>query len=217
MLEPEPPRFLFIALLVSGGHTMLAAVHGVGQYQILGCSVDDAAGEAFDKTAKLLGLPYPERSRARRKLAQSGRPGRFKLPAADARSAGSRFQLQGFEDRGRRCDSRSGSSTTPTRADVARGVSAGRRRYARGEVPPRASSRPASTRSVVAGGVGANRAACARRSRALGKKLGVAVSYPRLDVLHRQRRDDRVRRVSVALAAGESRRPGDPRDCALAA
>jgi glycoprotease/Kae1 family metallohydrolase len=59
MLEPEPPPFPFVALLVSGGHTLLVRVDGIGQYCILGESVDDAAGEAFDKTAKLLGLPYP--------------------------------------------------------------------------------------------------------------------------------------------------------------
>jgi N6-L-threonylcarbamoyladenine synthase len=59
MLEPDPPTFPFVALLVSGGHTLLVRVDGIGQYRILGESVDDAAGEAFDKTAKLLGLPYP--------------------------------------------------------------------------------------------------------------------------------------------------------------
>ena len=57
MLEPDPPAFPFVALLVSGGHTLLVRVDGIGQYRILGESVDDAAGEAFDKTAKLLGLP----------------------------------------------------------------------------------------------------------------------------------------------------------------
>ncbi len=59
MLEPEPPTFPFLALLVSGGHSLLVEVLGVGQYRVLGDSVDDAVGEAFDKTAKLLGLGYP--------------------------------------------------------------------------------------------------------------------------------------------------------------
>ncbi|NNM61669.1 MAG: tRNA (adenosine(37)-N6)-threonylcarbamoyltransferase complex transferase subunit TsaD, partial [Steroidobacteraceae bacterium] len=59
LLEPDPPAFPFLALLVSGGHTLLVDVAGLGRYQLLGQSLDDAAGEAFDKTAKLLGLPYP--------------------------------------------------------------------------------------------------------------------------------------------------------------
>ncbi len=76
MLEPEPPRFPFVALLVSGGHTQLVHVEGVGRYRMLGESVDDAAGEAFDKTAKLLGLPYPGGPELAR-LAEQGAPGRF--------------------------------------------------------------------------------------------------------------------------------------------
>ncbi|SVB23773.1 uncharacterized protein METZ01_LOCUS176627, partial [marine metagenome] len=59
LLEPDPPEFPFVALLVSGGHTMLVDVEGLGRYLVLGQTRDDAAGEAFDKTAKLLGLPYP--------------------------------------------------------------------------------------------------------------------------------------------------------------
>ncbi len=59
MLEDNPPEFPFVALLVSGGHTQLISVTGIGQYELLGESIDDAAGEAFDKTAKLLGLDYP--------------------------------------------------------------------------------------------------------------------------------------------------------------
>jgi N6-L-threonylcarbamoyladenine synthase len=73
------PEFPFIALLVSGGHTQLMLVNGVGQYQLLGETVDDAAGEAFDKTAKLLGLDYPGGA-ALSKLAEGGQRGRFELP-----------------------------------------------------------------------------------------------------------------------------------------
>lgn len=62
MLEDNPPEFPFVALLVSGGHTQLISVTGIGQYELLGESIDDAAGEAFDKTAKLLGLDYPRRT-----------------------------------------------------------------------------------------------------------------------------------------------------------
>jgi len=79
MLEPDPPPFPFLALLVSGGHTLLADVRGLGQYRILGESIDDAAGEAFDKTAKLLGLGYPG-GPAIASAALTGRPDRFRFP-----------------------------------------------------------------------------------------------------------------------------------------
>ncbi len=79
MLEPDPPKFPFTALLVSGGHTLLADVQALGRYNILGESVDDAVGEAFDKTAKLLGLGYPG-GPAIAKAAQNGDPKRFKFP-----------------------------------------------------------------------------------------------------------------------------------------
>ena len=79
LLCEAPPPLPFLALLVSGGHSQLMAVRGVGDYQLLGETVDDAAGEAFDKTAKLLGLPYPG-GPALARLAREGRPGRFRLP-----------------------------------------------------------------------------------------------------------------------------------------
>jgi len=79
MLEDPAPAFPFVALLVSGGHTMLVEVTHLGHYRILGESLDDAAGEAFDKTAKLLGLPYPG-GPALAALADSGDPGRFRFP-----------------------------------------------------------------------------------------------------------------------------------------
>ena len=79
LLAKPSPAFPFIALLVSGGHSQLMAVDGVGQYKMLGETLDDAAGEAFDKTAKLLDLEYPG-GPALSKLADLGRPGRFKLP-----------------------------------------------------------------------------------------------------------------------------------------
>lgn len=79
LLEAERPQFPFVALLVSGGHSMLVAVAGMGRYRILGQTLDDAAGEAFDKTAKLLGLPYPG-GRHIERLAAEGDPTRFKLP-----------------------------------------------------------------------------------------------------------------------------------------
>ncbi|MGB0127722.1 MAG: tRNA (adenosine(37)-N6)-threonylcarbamoyltransferase complex transferase subunit TsaD, partial [Rhodocyclaceae bacterium] len=79
LLSRDPPRFPFVALLVSGGHTQLMRVSGVGQYELLGESLDDAAGEAFDKTAKLLDLGYPG-GPALAQLAESGTPGRVRLP-----------------------------------------------------------------------------------------------------------------------------------------
>jgi N6-L-threonylcarbamoyladenine synthase len=79
MLSARRPEFPFLALLVSGGHTQLMKVGGVGDYEILGDTQDDAAGEAFDKTAQLLGLGYPG-GPALSKLAESGQPGRYRLP-----------------------------------------------------------------------------------------------------------------------------------------
>src|SRR5512146_148294 len=79
LLELEPPPFPHVALLVSGGHTQLIEVRGIGRYRTLGDTRDDAAGEAFDKTAKLLGLPYPGGPELAR-LAQSGTPGQFRFP-----------------------------------------------------------------------------------------------------------------------------------------
>ena len=88
MLEPKPPEFPFVALLVSGGHTQLVQVDGIGQYTLLGETLDDAAGEAFDKTAKMMGLNYPGGPEIAR-LAEQGRCRTFHLPASDVRSPGS--------------------------------------------------------------------------------------------------------------------------------
>jgi N6-L-threonylcarbamoyladenine synthase len=79
LLEPDPPAFPFVALLVSGGHSMLVEVAAIGRYRVLGQTLDDAAGEAFDKTAKMLGLPYPG-GPALARLAGEGRPDRFAFP-----------------------------------------------------------------------------------------------------------------------------------------
>lgn len=79
LLSDNPPEFPFVALLVSGGHTQLMAAYGIGQYELLGESIDDAAGEAFDKVAKMMGLPYPGGPNVAR-LAESGDPQAFTLP-----------------------------------------------------------------------------------------------------------------------------------------
>lgn len=96
LLSTPAPQFPFIALLVSGGHTQLMRVDGVGQYQLLGETVDDAAGEAFDKTAKLLGLGYPGGA-ALSILAERGRPGRFKLPSPMLHSGDFNFSFSGLK------------------------------------------------------------------------------------------------------------------------
>ncbi len=96
MLEPDPPDFPFIALLVSGGHTLLVQVEGIGKYQLLGESLDDAAGEAFDKTAKMLNLSYPG-GPLLSKLATKGTPGRFKFPRPMTDRPGLDFSFSGLK------------------------------------------------------------------------------------------------------------------------
>lgn len=96
MLSVRPPRFPFVALLVSGGHTQLMRVGGVGDYELLGETLDDAAGEAFDKTAKLLGQGYPGGPNLSR-LADSGRAGRFKLPRPMLGSGNLAFSFSGLK------------------------------------------------------------------------------------------------------------------------
>lgn len=96
LLEPSPPAFPFIALLVSGGHTQIMNVENVGHYELLGDTLDDAAGEAFDKTAKLLGLPYPGGA-ALAQLAQHGDSSRFPLPRPMINSRNLDFSFSGLK------------------------------------------------------------------------------------------------------------------------
>ena len=96
MLEEQPPEFPFVALLVSGGHTQLVRVDGIGRYQLLGESLDDAAGEAFDKTAKLMGLNYPGGPEIAR-LAEAGTPGRFTFPRPMTDRPGLDFSFSGLK------------------------------------------------------------------------------------------------------------------------
>ena len=96
MLEENPPHFPFVALLVSGGHTQLVRVDGVGRYELLGESIDDAAGEAFDKTAKLLGLDYPGGA-ALARLALNGTPNRFVFPRPMTDRPGLDFSFSGLK------------------------------------------------------------------------------------------------------------------------
>jgi len=96
MLEDDPPTFPFVALLVSGGHTQLVRVDGVGRYSLLGDTLDDAAGEAFDKTAKLLGLGYPG-GPALARLAERGDPARFNFPRPMTNRPGLDFSFSGLK------------------------------------------------------------------------------------------------------------------------
>jgi N6-L-threonylcarbamoyladenine synthase len=147
LLEPNPPAFPFLALLVSGGHTQLVDVAGLGNYRILGDTLDDAAGEAFDKTAKMLGLLA--------RLAESGRSGRFVFPRPMLDRPGLTFSFSGLKTaalvalRGRVLDDQS-------RADVARGFQEAVVDTL-AEKSRRALVATGHRRLVVAGGVGANR------------------------------------------------------------
>jgi len=178
MLEPAPPAFPFVALLVSGGHTQLVEVTGVGGYRMLGESVDDAAGEAFDKTAKLLGLGYPG-GPALARLAQQGRPGRFEFPRPMTTRPGLDFSFSGLKTAALRA-LRDAGGEEGARADIARA-------FEDAVVETlvikcrRALEQTGYRRLVVAGGVGAN-----RRLReallALGREVGASVHYPRLEL-----------------------------------
>ncbi|HDR0966703.1 TPA: tRNA (adenosine(37)-N6)-threonylcarbamoyltransferase complex transferase subunit TsaD [Pasteurella multocida] len=122
MLEDNPPTFPFVALLVSGGHTQLVRVDGVGRYQLLGESIDDAAGEAFDKTAKLLGLDYPGGAELAR-LAEKGDPKRFKFPRPMTDRPGLDFSFSGLKTFAantlQQAIKEEGELTEQTKADIA--------------------------------------------------------------------------------------------------
>jgi N6-L-threonylcarbamoyladenine synthase len=158
LLEADPPEFPFVALLVSGGHTMLVAVEGIGVYRILGETLDDAAGEAFDKTAKMLGLPYPG-GPALARLADAGRDDRFAFPRPMLNRAGLDFSFSGLKTavvlEARRLAA-AGPLAESDRADLARS-------FQEAVVDTlvakcvRALELTGETRLVVAGGVGANR------------------------------------------------------------
>ncbi|VFN01463.1 MAG: O-sialoglycoprotein endopeptidase [Candidatus Kentron sp. G] len=154
MLEENPPAYPFLALLVSGGHTLLVAVARMGHYEILGQSLDDAAGEAFDKTATLLGLPYPG-GPALAELALQGDPGRFRFPRPMTDRPGLDFSFSGLKTYAMNT-LRGHGDEEQTRADIARA-------FEDAVVETfvikcrRALRATGMTRLIVAGGVGANR------------------------------------------------------------
>lgn len=175
LLEPEPPAFPFVALLVSGGHTLLVDVAGVGRYRVLGESVDDAVGEAFDKTAKLLGLPYPGGQELAR-LAEHGDPARFTFPRPMTDRPGLDFSFSGLKTFA--LNTLQGlAGSAQDRADVARA-------FEDAVVDTlaikcrRAVKATGAQRLVVAGGVGANRRLRARLTE-LMQALGGRAYYPR--------------------------------------
>jgi N6-L-threonylcarbamoyladenine synthase len=119
LMEDDPPAAPFVALLVSGGHTQLVAVDAIGSYRLLGETLDDAAGEAFDKTAKLMGLPYPGGPQLA-KLAETGTPGVFKFARPMTDRPGLDFSFSGLKTQVLLAW-RDSDQSDATRADIARG------------------------------------------------------------------------------------------------
>ena len=176
LLEQDPPQPPFVALLVSGGHSLLVEVKAIGQYTILGDTLDDAAGEAFDKTAKLMGLPYPG-GPALAKLAEQGRPGVFRFSRPMTDRPGLDFSFSGLKTQVLLAWQKSDQSEQ-TRADVARA-------FEEAIVETllikcrRALEATGTRRLVIAGGVGANRRLRADLA-AAGEKDGFRTYFPRL-------------------------------------
>ncbi|MDE2450411.1 MAG: tRNA (adenosine(37)-N6)-threonylcarbamoyltransferase complex transferase subunit TsaD [Gammaproteobacteria bacterium] len=198
LLEPDPPPFPHVALLVSGGHTQLIEVAGIGHYRVLGDTRDDAAGEAFDKTAKLLGLPYPGGPELAR-LAESGTPGVFEFPRPMLDRPGLELSFSGLKTavlhslRGREL-------TATLRADIARGVEEAIVGTLAAKAM-RALEASGLDVLVVSGGVSANRRLRAALTDAVARRGG-RVYYPRIEFC-----TDNAAMIAVAglarLRAGE--------------
>jgi tRNA N6-adenosine threonylcarbamoyltransferase len=178
LLSRDPPRFPFVALLVSGGHTQLMEVRGVGRYALLGETLDDAAGEAFDKTAQLLGLGYPG-GPALAALAERGRKERFRLPRPMLSSGDLDFSFSGLKTavmtlvRGMQLDEQD-------RADIARAFEEAAVEVLVAKCKA-AIERTGLPELVVAGGVGANRRLRATLD-AAGDAAGFRVVYPEVEL-----------------------------------
>ena len=175
MLEPDPPEFPFLALLVSGGHTLLVEVDGIGSYRVLGDSVDDAVGEAFDKTATLLGMSYPG-GPALAALALKGNPRRYRFPRPMTDRPGLDFSFSGLKTFALNTW-RESAQTDEDRADIARA-------FEDAVVDTmvikcrRAVAQTGLQTLVIAGGVGAN-VRLRERLGDLMKNEGGRVCYPR--------------------------------------
>lgn len=178
MLANPTPQFPFVALLVSGGHTQLMAVRTIGDYQLLGETIDDAAGEAFDKTAKLLGLPYPGGPILSR-LAESGDPARFTLPRPMLHSGNCDFSFSGLKTAVLTLVNKQ-EELELAKADIAAAFE-----VAIVEVLVKKSlqaiKQTGISRLVVAGGVGANRRLRAELNQAC-KRRNIDVFYPPLNL-----------------------------------
>jgi N6-L-threonylcarbamoyladenine synthase len=176
-LSADAPEFPFVALLVSGGHTQLMRVDGVGDYALLGETIDDAAGEAFDKSAKLMGLAYPG-GPLLSKLAEQGDPTAFKLPRPLLHSGDLDFSFAGLKTAVLTQSQKLGEQLQARKADLAASTEA-----AIVEVLLKKSlaalQQTGLQRLVVAGGVGANRQLRAQLNAACAKR-GVRVHYPEL-------------------------------------
>jgi N6-L-threonylcarbamoyladenine synthase len=177
LLEDDAPEFPFVALLVSGGHSMLVGVSEIGRYQVLGETLDDAAGEAFDKTAKLLGLGYPGGPVLAR-AAESGDTDRYSFPRPMTDRPGLEFSFSGLKTHTRNLWHKHAEDDN-AQADIAAG-------FQQAVVDTllikcrRAMQQTRSSHLVIAGGVGANLQLREALSRA-GRKYGWGVSYPRIE------------------------------------
>lgn len=174
LLEPEPPAFPFVALLVSGGHTQLMRVDGVGQYQLLGETLDDAAGEAFDKSAKLMGLGYPG-GPALAKLAQTGQLGQYKLPRPMLNSGDLNFSFSGLKTAVMLIAKQTKVHHANLAAEVQEAIA-----DVLTAKSVAALKQTGLTRLIVAGGVGANTRLRDRLNQAVSS-LGAEVYYPKLE------------------------------------
>lgn len=178
MLEDNPPEFPFIALLVSGGHTQLIKVTAIGNYQLLGESIDDAAGEAFDKTAKLLGIDYPGGAKLS-KLAQNGNPSRFHFPRPMTDRPGLNFSFSGLKTFAANTIQQNQPLSNQTKADIARA-------FEDALVDTlvikskRALEQTGYKRLVIAGGVSANLTLRHRLAELMQQRHG-QVYYPRIE------------------------------------
>jgi len=182
MLEPDPPEFPFVALLVSGGHTMLVEVRALGEYQILGETLDDAAGEAFDKTAKLLGLGYPG-GPALAKLAEQGDPDRFRFPRPMTDRPGLDFSFSGLKTHTRNLWLNIKTNEAAKAESVKADIAAGFQKAVTETLTIKCKRAMRETRAstlVVAGGVGANLSLRENLLQA-GHQNDWKVSFPRLE------------------------------------
>lgn len=205
LLEPDPPTFPHLALLVSGGHTMLIEARGLGDYTLLGDTRDDAAGEAFDKSAKLLGLPYPGGPHLAR-LAERGRAGRVVLPRPMLDRPGLEFSFSGLKTAVLHAvRALPASAGEAERADIARGLQDAVVDTLIAKAV-RAIDATGLDALVVSGGVSANRSLRERLGSA-ARERGVRVYYPRPEFC-----TDNAAMIAVAglarLAAGERDAPG---------